>query len=273
MKLSLSTIIVYFLTLSFSIGSVTICSWNLKDLGKTKSEQELNFIVETIKDFDIVAIQEVVAGDGGAQAVARLTDILNRKGNKWNYVISDPTFSSSYKTERYAYLWKPAKVKRIGDPWLEKTYKVEIDREPYYMSFQASGMTFTLVNFHAITKSKQPETEIKYFKLLPANYPDLELIFVGDFNLPQSHTVFNPLKSAGYMSALIGQKTTLKESCLNSDCLASEFDNIFYNKIKFNQLDAGVIHFYLNFETLSLSQMISDHLPVWVELEPVSIAK
>jgi hypothetical protein len=31
----------------------------------------------------IIAIQEVVAGYGGAQAVAKLADELNRKGSKW----------------------------------------------------------------------------------------------------------------------------------------------------------------------------------------------
>jgi hypothetical protein len=44
-----------------------------------------------VRDYDIIAIQEVVAGYGGAQAVAKLADELNRKGSKWNYIISDPT--------------------------------------------------------------------------------------------------------------------------------------------------------------------------------------
>ncbi len=51
-----------------------------------------------------------MAGYGGAQAVARLADELNRKGTKWDYVISDPTSSSAYKTERYAFIWKTSKV-------------------------------------------------------------------------------------------------------------------------------------------------------------------
>jgi hypothetical protein len=66
---------------------------------------------------------------------------------------------------------------------------------------------FTVVNFHAITK---PETEIKYFKFFP-EYPTLNLIFAGDFNCPQSHTVFIPLRKMGYQSILVGQKTSLKK--------------------------------------------------------------
>jgi hypothetical protein len=46
--------------------------------------------------------------------VARLADELNRKGSKWNYTVSDPTSSSAYKTERYAYIWKTSKVSMLG---------------------------------------------------------------------------------------------------------------------------------------------------------------
>jgi ketosteroid isomerase-like protein len=97
----LSLIAVSFLLLSGSVAAqtkVTIASWNLENFGKSKSDSVINFIANTIRNFDVVAIQEVVAGDGGAQAVARLSDALNRKGNKWDYRISDPTSGeNSYK--------------------------------------------------------------------------------------------------------------------------------------------------------------------------------
>ncbi len=244
-------------------AEISLLSWNLKDFGKSKSDSELTFVANTIKQFDIIAIQEVVAGDGGAQAVARLNDILNRIGSKWDYVVSDPTSGDSYKKERYAFLWKPSKVKAIGRGWLEQKYSLEIDREPFYMTFESQGKQFTVVNFHAITKAKQPETEIKYFKFLPALYPDLNLIFCGDFNLPQSHTVFNPLKSQGYKSGLENQKTSLRQKCLNNDCLASEYDNIFYDQKKVRFIKSDVIHFYRKFETFTTASMISDHIPVF----------
>ena len=71
-----------------------LLSWNIENIGQSKSNVEISFVANTVKDFDIIAIQEVVAGDGGAQAVARLADELNRKGAKWDYTISDPTSSS-----------------------------------------------------------------------------------------------------------------------------------------------------------------------------------
>jgi endonuclease/exonuclease/phosphatase family metal-dependent hydrolase len=272
MKLFLNTInrkiyIIVFLLYSFTtvLAQVKLVSWNIQNFGKSKSTIEINFIANTLKNYDIIAIQEVVAGYGGAQAVAKLAAELNRKGSKWDYVISDPTSSTPYKKERYAFIWKTAHIKKIGRAWLEKKYHLEIDREPFYCTFEYKKNKFTVVNFHAITKSQQPETEIKYFKFLPALYPDLNLLFVGDFNCPQSHTVFIPLKKMGYQSILVNQKTSLKQQVKNNKYLASEYDNMFYNTSKINKIDKGVISFYKNFGSLKEARMISDHIPIWFE--------
>ena len=260
---------IYTLPTTFSQSSIRIVSWNLKDFGQSKSDEEILFIAKTIKDFDIVMIQEVVAKHpGGAQAVGRLAEVLNRMGAKWDYRISDMTSGeNSYKRERYAFLWKPSKVKLIGRPWLEKQYNLEINREPFFATFNKDGKEFTLVNFHAITKSKQPETEIKYFKYLPAEYPNLNLIFCGDFNCPQSHTVFNPIRKMGYLPALVDQRTSLRQQCLSDGCLASEYDNVWYDKSKVIKIDAGIIHFYLGFTDIKEAGKVSDHVPVVFEFE------
>lgn len=259
---SLLTLLLLILV-SLTNAQVKVLSWNVENLGKSKSDSAIAFIANTIQEYDVVALQEVVAGYGGAQAVAQLADVLNRKGSKWDYIVSDPTSSSAYKTERYAFIWKTSKVKRVGKAWLESKYHLEIDREPYYATFEYKNKQFTLANFHAITKSRQPETEIKYFKFLPAQYPNLNILFVGDFNCPQSHTVFNPLKEMGYQSVLKNQKTSLKKECVNNNCLSSEFDTIWYNQ-KVTVIEGGVLHFYKNFKTLQEARTISDHIPVWV---------
>lgn len=249
------------------VAQVKITSWNLQNFGKTKSEGEINFVADVLRDFDVVALQEIVAGYGGKQAVSKLADALNRKGSKWDYFVSEPTESTPYATERYAFLWKTSQVKRVDRGWLEQTFINEIDREPYLISLSYNGKVFTLVNFHAIPKKKQPEKEIKYFKFFPELYPENNLIFLGDFNIPQSHTVFNPLKKIGYRSVVQSQKTTMKMECVNSECLASEFDNIFYKSSKMKLLNAGVIHFYTSFPDMVTARRISDHVPVWAELD------
>lgn len=258
---------ILFFSISFSLlaQSISICSWNLKNFGKSKTDIEIEKIADLVKDFDVFAIQEVVAGYGGAQAVARLADELNRKGSKWDYTISDPTKSSPYHAERYAYLWKTSRVKKIGDAWLAKEFEKQIEREPYLIRFLAGKKTFTLVSFHAIPKAKQPEREIKFFKNFPSLYPKDNFMFVGDFNIPQSHSVFNPLKKMGYIPVFKNQKTTLRQKCIKGDCLASELDNIFYNSKKVKVVASDVIHFYRDFNDVKQARLLSDHIPLYTK--------
>ena len=244
-----------------------LLSWNIANFGQSKSNSELSSIANTVSDYDILAIQEVVAGNGGAQTVAQLAAELNRKGAKWDYAISNPTSSSAYKTERYAYLWKTSRARLKGKPWLESKFQLEIDREPYLATFEINQKEVTLVNFHAITKSKQPEKEIKYFKYLPAQYPQLNLLFLGDFNCPQSHSVFTPLKKMGYDSALKRQKTSLKKACQHNVCLATEFDNFFYYSSKTKVYQSRILPFYTAFSSLKDARKISDHVPIWMVFE------
>ena len=224
-------------------------------------------MAETLRDFDVVALQEIVAGDGGPQAVARLAGALNRTGAKWDYEISESTNSTPYATERYAFLWKTTKVERSKKAFLEQNFVNEIDREPFLADFLYKGDTFTLVSFHAIPKKKQPETEIKYFKFFPGLYPEKNLIFLGDFNVPQSHTVFNPLKKMSYKPVFKGQKTTMKMKCVEEQCLASEYDNIFYDSGRTEILQSGVVLIYTSFSDMTAVRRISDHIPVWAEFD------
>jgi deoxyribonuclease-1-like protein len=249
----------------YAFAQIRISSWNLQNFGKSKTENEIEFVADILMEFDVVALQEIVAGFGGAQAVAKLVDLLNRSGSSWNYIVSDPTNSTPYATERYAYVWKTDRVKFEGRSWLDQNFVSVIDREPYMIDLNYNAHAFTLVNYHAIPKNKQPETEIKYFKFLPSKYPDKNLVFLGDFNVPHSHTVFNPIKRLGYQSVLFNQKTTMKMKCKNGECLASEYDNIFYNTRRLMLLNQGVVLIYKKFSNMKEVRRISDHIPVWGE--------
>src|SRR5699024_9694027 len=237
----------------------------------SKKDDKIDFIAKTVENYDIIAIQEVVGKSGGADAVIRLVHQLNDlcMNCHWDYEISKLPSGSPHKRERYAFLWKGNKINRIGLGHLENNYSEEIEREPFLLTFNsAKEAKFTLVNFHALPKSSQPETEIKYFRYLPDLYPDKLLIFLGDFNVPQSHTVFNPLKKMGYKPALVGQKTSLRQKCINGDCLASEYDNIFYPENKIKIENSGIIHFYEGIqESMKQARKISDHVPIFFRFQ------
>ncbi len=243
-------------------------SWNIQNLGKSKTPQSIQFIAEILKPFDVVALQEVVAGAGGSQAVASIVDALNRKGFAWDYAISDPTSSNTRGgSERYAFLWKKARVKVLSNPRLEPTLAQSIEREPFLMELQSGALKLAIFNFHALPKSKHPETEIKLLKTYPDIYKKYALVFCGDFNTPESNNVFNPLKKMGYRPAFSGQKTTLRQKCLSDGCLASAYDNFFFRTDQLHAAKAGVIPFYRSFPDVKSARKISDHLPVFLELK------
>ena len=251
----------------------SLLSWNLRDFGQTKNARELEWISKIVKNFDLVAIQEVVAGPGGARAVALLADELNRTGAKWDYRISNPTQSPSYKTERYAFLWKTGKVKIVGSPWLERPLSQKIYREPFLARFTIKEDTFLIANYHSRNSRENPEEELKHLFQLPDDYPDDILIFAGDFNLEANHPVFRIIYNKGYVSSPHSRKTTLKTQCNNGEYLSRAIDYIFYPSKKIASPQGGVIDFVGGCSQLKLGRQISDHLPVWAQLGAVGSLK
>jgi len=259
-----------YLTIFSQANEISLVSWNIKDFGKTKSHEELVEIANIVKDADIVALQEVVSGYGGAQAVAKLWDILNRKGNSWDYAISDPTQSPKYMTERYAFLWKKSKVRTVNKGRLVRELGAAIDREPFLLHFWANDQRFTIVNFHSRPYNKNPEAEIKALSSYVIDSLKTPLILAGDFNVNEQKPVFDLLKSAGYSPTLTHQKTTLKWSCKHGVYVNHPIDNIFFSNNGLRKKQGGVIDFVKFCGRLQHARRLSDHLPVFLKftLEP-----
>jgi len=261
--------IIVFITLLISFTSFSqqkdfsLISWNIKDFGKTKNSEELEQIAEIVRDADVVAIQEVVAGFGGAQAVAKLSDILNRKGAQWDYVVSDPTNSSKYVTERYAVVWKTKHIKIKNRGKLIKVLDTLVDREPFIIDFYMEDKKLTLINFHSRPYDKNPEAEIKALTQYITKTFKTALVLAGDFNVDESKPVFDYFKSNGYTSAVINQKTTLKRACDGFEYRNHPIDNIFFST-DISKFDSGVLDFVRACDNLEKARKLSDHLPVFL---------
>ena len=240
-----------------------IVSWNIANLGKSKDAGEIAFMADMVDEGDIVVIQEVVAGNGGAQAAARLADALNRRGAKWDYVVSNPT-SGGKGSERYAYLWKPKKVKLKGKAWLDSNTADWIDREPYMARFQWGDKTMLLANLHAVPKNKYPNTEIEKLKDLPKWYPDDAIVLMGDCNAANTEYGGQALMQNGFRDAIKGIRTTLKmKPDKEGRVTANPYDHIYYEKKEVKIHDSGAWEFSSNFDDLKSARLISDHIPVW----------
>ena len=276
--------------------SFTILSWNIQDLGKSKNIQEINLIIDIIKDYDIVLIQEVNAKDftmEGAQTVAKIAGKLNKKASKWDYRVSNPAHSrSSYYNEKFAFLWNSSKIKLVIEPYLDIELPKIIYKEPFIAKFQIkeSKHSFFVINVHSVmSKDKykfekikledssyktvrkkyqdNPEKEIKHFIKYPEQIKSANIIIAGDFNLNEDNKVWIPLKKLGFIPAINKSPTLLNKECSqNGQYLNTNIDNIYYNSNIYNKINSGRIDFVGDCSNLEKSRRVSDHLPVFIEL-------
>lgn len=252
------------------LGSISLASWNIRHLGRTKTAEDIYEIAAILRDFDIVAIQEVVAKDpAGAQAVAKVADELNRMGYKWDYQISDPTKSPSvYISERYAFLWKTSKVSLIHRAYLDKELEEVCYREPFIAAFKKKGdsVAFYVVNYHSRKYNDRPEEEIIHFIDYPKRLDSDRILVAGDFNLSEKHPVWKPLYRKGFKSAFQNQRTTLKTKCKNGDYLSHPIDNIYFMG-GITNIESGTLDFVGTCDNLNRAREISDHLPVYMQFK------
>lgn len=248
-------------------NSLKVVTWNLYNMGVSKSNKEIEFVAKLLQHYDVLAIQEVSTKVSGPRAIVQLKDELSRKGHSWDYIVSDPTTGEG--AERYAFLWKTDRVKLSGRAWLAKPLEDEINREPFMARFAAGDKSILIANFHAVPSSKNPGKEVELLDQLDRSYNKDNLVVLGDFNLAEKSEYFNNLKNRGFSPVLRGQKTSLKRSCPagKDEYLAQEYDNIFYEVEDLSSSKSGIIDFVKTCQNLDRVRDISDHLPVWAELK------
>jgi endonuclease/exonuclease/phosphatase family metal-dependent hydrolase len=246
-----------------------VVSWNLYNFGRTKDDREIEVAAQTLRDADLVAVQEVVTSPPGAQAVGKLDAALDRTGFAWDYRLSDPTTGDG--TERYAFLWKPSRLRLIGQAWLESSLADPIDREPYLARFEhrQTGRRLLVASLHAVPTSKNPAREIALLDRLHRRYEADHVLLLGDFNLDEDDAAFDGLRRAGYRAVLNDQPTSLRRTRHPgpNGHLASEYDNIFVESAPLRAARGGVLDFTDRFSSLTEARSLSDHLPVFVDVQ------
>ncbi|MBP6888123.1 MAG: endonuclease [Candidatus Pacebacteria bacterium] len=242
-------------------------SWNIVDLGRSKSDDLIETIAEILQYADIVALQEVTAGKNfGAQAIKRLVQELLQKGSSWDYVVSDPT--SGPGSERYAYLLRNGVTFSRDDAYLLKDLDQLIDREPYTLKVKLDQLPLVnLLTVHTVPTKKAPTTEVVALSEAEVVKTSERMIISGDFNLPGRVTdkIFEPLGYHGH----VREKTSLKRSLDGQGGhRLHQYDNIYTKGV--HVCESGVIDFVsskfspVTNESLKEARKISDHLPVYI---------
>lgn len=244
-------------------NSLILVQFNACNFGRSKSDAELVFMAKMFCTTDLIAIEEISTSNFGAQAVAKLSDELNRTGGKWDYAVSDSTHESNGR-ERYAFLWRSDRIEAFPHkPILVKQFAGDLEREPAKMTFRIAGKIFEVFSFHLVPTNKNPLNEVEVLGVNPEIFSGQNCFLVGDFNLgnKELNQVFE--RQLNFQHQIEG-KTSLKKKNSKGNYRKSEYDNI-YLRGNFQLCQAGILDFVPLCPSLKEARKISDHLPVFVE--------
>jgi deoxyribonuclease-1-like protein len=251
--------------------TIRIATFNIQVFGESKlnDAEAMSAIVSLIKNFDLVAIQEVrsIAQDILPQLIA----LLNADGRyRYDYAIG-PRLGRTTSKEQYAFVFDTASIEM--DRY--QLYTVDdpddlLHREPLVGWFRARGpppeqaFTFSLVTIHTDPDETDRELDVLddvFFRVRddPRRGED-DVIMLGDFNANADH-----LRQLGQVKGLA--KVVAGATPTNTAHTA-QYDNILFHESATSEFNGrgGVFDFMRAYNlTLEQAKRVSDHMPVWAE--------
>jgi deoxyribonuclease-1-like protein len=248
--------------------AIRIASFNIQVFGESKLDKPavVETLAEIVRNFDVVAIQEVRAAS--QDAMLRFVEAVNAKGAKYDYVIG-PRLGRTSSKEQYAYIFNAATLELDR----ESVYTVNdpddmLHREPLVAGFRVRGppaeeaFTFTLVNVHTDPDEVAAEIETldDIFRAVrdDGRYED-DLIILGDFNA-DDHRLLGVGGLSGVVAAISGQPTNTRGT--------DSYDNLLFQPLPTSEFTgrAGVVDLLRVFNlSMERALEVSDHCPVWAE--------
>ena len=251
-----------------SSQTIRVASFNLGILGPTKLEDEraMAAIGKIIREFDVVALQEIRSLQPGT--MARLMDWINLDGDRYDYVVSH-RLGRTAQQEQYAVVYDRTSIE------LDRTQSYVVNdpddllhREPFVVWCRVRGpdpdtaFTFSLVNVH--TDPDEVTYELNWLDDVFRNVRDDgrgedDVIMLGDFNASDSEL--------GELGSVIGLHAVVRDTPTNTRG-TQQYDNVLFSLPATSEFTGrgGVYDFYNQLDlTMDEALKISDHLPVWAE--------
>lgn len=278
-------------------NSLIIGSWNIRhfDGGRPRLPESYHYIAEIIDHFDICAIQEVK----GIEPVRRLVSLL---GPNWDFFVNDSSGKGRGNHERMAFLFDRNRIRfrnLIGElvpPRGALPGGENVGRTPFFAAFQCGWFRFTLCSAHIVFTEVEGrplrEDEIRVVANILADRAeetDEVHVFLGDMNIERRDDAgFQALVENGFLAPDVGPTS------LSGD---KHYDQIAFSGRgeKTRMLHHGVVRWHEavyradeaeQYEAIARrirggepyadwpreypswrTHEISDHLPVWIELE------
>ena len=247
--------------------TIRIASFNIQVFGKSKADRPdvMSTLAEIIRQFDVVAIQEIRTQD--EYLIPNFVRLVNGQQLHYDHVIG-PRLGVSVSKEQYAYIFNSDRVEvdhnsvyTLGDP------DNMLAREPLVASFRTRGVspeeafTFTLIHVHTDPDIAQQEIDAlseAYRAIRRAGQED-DVIMLGDFNADNRH--LGRLTQIPGMTPLIqGVYTNTRQNAL--------YDNLVMHQPSTTEYAgrSGVFDVVRRFDLrLDQAEQVSDHFPVWAE--------
>jgi deoxyribonuclease-1-like protein len=240
-------------TVSNKYGILKIASFNIQVFGQSKinDEFEMSHIVEIIKNFDGVAIQEIRSVE--QNVMTTLEALLG--DDEWDFVISD-RLGRTVSKEQYAFIYRK-NIISVSDTYQILDPDDQLHREPFVVYCEAGKFDFSLIIIH--TDPDEVEQEVNYLDDIFASelLKEDDAILLGDLNASPSQ--FGELLELNDVCWVIndGEWTNVNDN--------KTYDNILYNCSNLTEFESGGI---FNFKTeLNLTDeealKISDHYPIY----------
>jgi endonuclease/exonuclease/phosphatase family metal-dependent hydrolase len=246
--------------------TITIASYNIQVLGESKLAKPhvMNYLVQIMRRFDLVAIQEVRSKNDAV--IPGFVQLINADGHRYDYVIG-PRLGRTDSKEQYAFVFNtdrievdPSSVLTVHDP------ADSLHREPLLARFRArtpdpvQGFTFWLMNAH--TDPDEVPEEIAalagaFVSVQQQGWGEDDVILLGDLNASE--------KELGHLGALPAMRYAIAGLPTNTRGNKT-YDNILFDGRTTTEFSgqAGVGNVMQVFGlTLDQALEISDHLPVW----------
>ncbi|PKL59054.1 MAG: hypothetical protein CVV34_00085 [Methanomicrobiales archaeon HGW-Methanomicrobiales-5] len=252
--------------------TIKIASFNIQVFGKTKASKQdvVNVLSKIIRNFDIVAIQEI--RDISQTSLPALKDAVNSNGESvYDFVVGERLGRTSSK-EQYAYLYNTQTIELTGQPttFQEPPDNDMFHREPYLANFKVMEGNF---DFVLITVHTDPDEAIKEINALPdvveqakeVYHGEADYIILGDLNADCNYFNENspsPLKSSEYFWVINNSVDTTTKSTVCT------YDRIILTAPAITDFTggAGIFSFDTEYNLNDKeTTAVSDHYPVYAE--------
>lgn len=175
----------------FAPAKIKIATFNIKVFGKSKLKKPavMSKLANIVKQFDLVAIQEIK--DISGSTAPKFLEVINADGSNYDFIISDRTgrqANDKSSQEQYAYFYN---TNTIATQEFNSLYDDSehdfFQREPFVASFRVVGgnFDFVMITVHTRPDSAVEEMEalhnvVEWSKIM--NPSEDDYIILGDYN-------------------------------------------------------------------------------------------